>query len=55
MRKAIARKLLGVQQTTNADLARRGFGLWNERRFDLVENHPDLDQARLAFERYAAA
>lgn len=147
VRKAIARKLLGVQQATNADLARRGFELWNERRFDevltyfhdgarwdmrpfgipdmaffdghdglrrffadwlqtfpdstievedveqrgawtlttvlqsvsgrasgtpvpfryggigrwrdgrldLVENHPDLDQARLAFERYAAA
>ena len=46
---------------TNADLTRRGFELWNERRFDddgrldFVENHPDLDQALEAFERCCAA
>jgi len=32
-----------------------GIGHWADGRLDFVENHPDLDRARVAFERYAAA
>jgi ketosteroid isomerase-like protein len=32
-----------------------GIGHWRDGRLDLVENHPDLDRARIAFERYASA
>jgi ketosteroid isomerase-like protein len=32
-----------------------GIGHWRDGRLDFVENHPDLDRARDAFKRYAAA
>jgi ketosteroid isomerase-like protein len=32
-----------------------GIGHWRDGRLDFVENHPDLDRARTAFERYASA
>jgi ketosteroid isomerase-like protein len=32
-----------------------GIGHWSEGRLDFVENHPDLNGARIAFERYASA
>jgi ketosteroid isomerase-like protein len=32
-----------------------GIGHWKDGRLDLVENHPDLNRARAAFERYASA
>ena len=32
-----------------------GIGHWRAGRLDFVENHPDLDRARTAFERYASA
>jgi ketosteroid isomerase-like protein len=31
-----------------------GIGHWTEGCLDFVENHPDLDRARVAFERYAS-
>jgi ketosteroid isomerase-like protein len=31
-----------------------GIGHWRDGRLDFVENHPDLDRARIAFERYAS-
>ena len=30
-----------------------GIGRWRDGRLELVENHPDLDRARAAFDRYA--
>jgi ketosteroid isomerase-like protein len=32
-----------------------GVGRWRDGRLDYVENHPDLERARTAFERYASA
>jgi ketosteroid isomerase-like protein len=32
-----------------------GVGHWKDGRLDYVENHPDLDRARTAFEQYASA
>lgn len=32
-----------------------GVGHWTDGRLDFVENHPDLDRARIAFRRYASA
>jgi ketosteroid isomerase-like protein len=32
-----------------------GVGHWKDGRLDFVENHPDLDRARTAFERYVAS
>jgi ketosteroid isomerase-like protein len=32
-----------------------GIGHWRDGRLDFVENHPDLDRALTAFERYASA
>ena len=32
-----------------------GVGHWRDGRLDFVENHPDLDRARLAFSGYASA
>jgi ketosteroid isomerase-like protein len=32
-----------------------GIGHWTDGRLDFVENHPDLDQAQKAFERYVSS
>ena len=32
-----------------------GVGHWRDGRLDFVENHPDLDRARVAFSGYASA
>jgi ketosteroid isomerase-like protein len=32
-----------------------GIGHWRDGRLDFVENHPDMERARTAFERYASA
>jgi ketosteroid isomerase-like protein len=32
-----------------------GIGHWRDGRLDLVENHPDLERARIAFRAYASA
>jgi ketosteroid isomerase-like protein len=31
-----------------------GIGHWRDGRLDFVQNHPDMDQARAAFERFAS-
>jgi hypothetical protein len=31
-----------------------GIGRWRDGRLELVENHPDLDRARAAFDQYAS-
>jgi ketosteroid isomerase-like protein len=51
----VAQQVSGGTSHTPVPFRYGGVGRWRDGRLELVRNHPDLDEARAAFDRLAAA
>jgi ketosteroid isomerase-like protein len=51
----VLQRVTGGASGTPVPFRYGGIGHWRDGRLDLVENHPDLERARMAFRTYASA